>query len=70
LHFALQFNCTNEEVASGVCIAQTGDQILALYRIQDRNVAKFIGIMVATTVAWRLMALAFVYYRVKNVKKL
>ncbi|WVQ77432.1 hypothetical protein IAR50_007118 [Cryptococcus sp. DSM 104548] len=52
----LVFNCSEEEVSSGACVAQSGDQLLALFDWHDLNTAKFMGIMIAICVGWRVVA--------------
>jgi len=51
----LTFNCTQEEVVSGVCSAVTGQQVIDLFRFYDKP-EKLIGIMIAVTVGYRLFA--------------
>jgi ABC-type multidrug transport system permease subunit len=62
----LVFRCSPEEVASGKCVAQTGEQILALFQWVDLDAARFAGIMVAVTVAWRVLAWLSVAGRVRG----
>ncbi|KAK6907065.1 hypothetical protein I203_101054 [Kwoniella mangroviensis CBS 8507] len=52
----LVFNCTDEEISSGACVAQSGEQLLALFGWNDLNTARYMGIMVAIAVAWRIIA--------------
>ncbi|OCF32364.1 ABC transporter [Kwoniella heveanensis BCC8398] len=52
----LKFNCTEEEISSGSCVAQNGEQLLALFGWNDLNTAKFMGILIGVAVAWRIMA--------------
>ncbi|KAJ7151563.1 P-loop containing nucleoside triphosphate hydrolase protein [Mycena filopes] len=54
----LQFHCTEAEVASGICTAQNGEQLLQLYSFDDRNTAKLAGIAVAVALIWRVIAWA------------
>jgi len=54
----LRLNCTAEEVTSGVCLAQTGEQLLEILGFRDLNTAKFMGIAVAISVMNRLIAWA------------
>ncbi|KAJ7785733.1 P-loop containing nucleoside triphosphate hydrolase protein [Mycena metata] len=54
----LQFHCTEAEVASGVCTAKNGEQLLQLYSFNDRNTAKLAGIAVAVAIVWRIIAWA------------
>lgn len=60
----LVFRCTREDIESGRCVAQSGEQVLALFGWRDLNTAKFTGILVATAVAWRIVAYASVAARV------
>ncbi|WVQ94560.1 hypothetical protein IAU59_001640 [Kwoniella sp. CBS 9459] len=52
----LQFNCSEAEISSGACVAQNGEQLLALFGWRDLSTAKFMGILIAVAVAWRIMA--------------
>ncbi|ODN87104.1 ABC transporter [Cryptococcus wingfieldii CBS 7118] len=52
----LVFHCTEEEVSSGACVAQSGDQLLALFNWHDLNTEKYMGIMIAICVGWRVVA--------------
>ena len=52
----LRLNCTPEEVSSGVCLAQTGEQVLEILGFRDLNTVKFMGIAVAISVMNRLIA--------------
>ncbi|BEI93776.1 uncharacterized protein CcaverHIS019_0602350 [Cutaneotrichosporon cavernicola] len=60
----LVFDCSAQQVSDGKCIAQTGEQIIALFGWRDLNVARFAGIMVATAVAWRILSWVSVAARV------
>ncbi|WWD16853.1 hypothetical protein CI109_101285 [Kwoniella shandongensis] len=52
----LIFKCTEADIASGKCVAQSGEQLLALFGWRDLDTARFMGIVVAIAVAWRIMA--------------
>ncbi|WRT65356.1 uncharacterized protein IL334_002299 [Kwoniella shivajii] len=52
----LVFNCTQDQISSGACVAQSGDQLLALFGWNDLDTARFMGIMIAIAIAWRIMA--------------
>jgi hypothetical protein len=52
----LHLNCTPQEIASGQCLAENGADLLALFGFHDLRVGRFAGIMVALTVAYRLLA--------------
>ncbi|KAF7367371.1 ABC transporter protein [Mycena sanguinolenta] len=54
----LQFHCTQDDITSGVCTAQSGEQLLDLYSFNDRNTAKLVGVTISAAVAWRLLAWA------------
>ncbi|WVQ83463.1 hypothetical protein IAT38_005604 [Cryptococcus sp. DSM 104549] len=60
----LQFYCTDAEISSGACVAQNGEQFLALFGWKDLNTARYMGIMIAICVAWRLMAWVSIALRV------
>ncbi|WWC59875.1 uncharacterized protein I303_102437 [Kwoniella dejecticola CBS 10117] len=52
----LVFNCTPDQISSGACVAQSGEQLLALFGWKDLNTARYMGIMVAIAIAWRILA--------------
>lgn len=83
----LRFNCSPSEIASGACIATTGEQVLDtfglphggtgapicfLLRTKEGNAdevvadtGKYIGILAALVVLWRLAAFAGLHGRVR-----
>ncbi|GMK58369.1 hypothetical protein CspeluHIS016_0504010 [Cutaneotrichosporon spelunceum] len=62
----LVFDCSPQQVVDGKCIAQTGAQVIALFKWDDLNVTRFTGILVATTVAWRVLSWLSVAARVRG----
>ncbi|EIW69228.1 hypothetical protein TREMEDRAFT_31078 [Tremella mesenterica DSM 1558] len=62
----LMFNCTNEEIQSGVCIARSGDQLLALFGWKDLSTARYVEIMLAVAVAWRIVAWGSIAFRTRQ----
>ncbi|KAL7410573.1 P-loop containing nucleoside triphosphate hydrolase protein [Mrakia frigida] len=52
----LVFNCDAESISSGACVATSGNELLTSLGFVDLDTAKFMGIMVATTIAWRVIA--------------
>jgi hypothetical protein len=75
------FNCSQGEITSGACVAQSGDQLyaflptsslgelmisLALFGWNDLSTAKFTGIMVATAIGWRVVAWACLCIKVRG----
>ncbi|KAJ6501512.1 P-loop containing nucleoside triphosphate hydrolase protein [Mycena vitilis] len=54
----LQFYCSADDIAAGICTAQSGEQLLQLYSFVDRNTGKLTGITVAVAIAWRILAWA------------
>ncbi|KAK8861246.1 hypothetical protein IAR55_002065 [Kwoniella newhampshirensis] len=52
----LVFHCSETDIQIGTCVAQSGEQLLALFGWRDLNTARFIGIVVAIAIAWRIMA--------------
>lgn len=54
----LQFKCDETSIQSGECVATEGDQLLTSFGFGDLDTARFVGIMLATTVAWRVLAWA------------
>lgn len=59
----LKFNCTEEEIASGSCIATTGEQVLRTFGIPEGGTGKLLGIVFALTFIYR--ALAWVALRIR-----
>jgi len=59
----LRLNCPLETIASGECLAQTGEELLALVRITDWQTGKYTGVIVAIAVLYRVIAWAFVKWR-------
>ena len=62
----LRFNCDEASIVSGRCVATTGDQMLEAFGFEDLDTARFLGIMVATTVAWRVLAWACLRLKMLN----
>ncbi|KAJ6548866.1 P-loop containing nucleoside triphosphate hydrolase protein [Mycena capillaripes] len=54
----LQFRCSADDIAAGICTAQSGEELLQLYSFVDRNTGKLTGIAIATAIAWRILAWA------------
>ncbi|WVF67064.1 hypothetical protein IAT40_001808 [Kwoniella sp. CBS 6097] len=52
----LKFTCSEEEISSGACVAQNGEQLLALFGWKDLNTARFMGILIGVAIAWRVLA--------------
>jgi hypothetical protein len=46
----LTFNCTQAEINSGACIAATGEQLLITFGLQDVDVNKMVGILIALVI--------------------
>lgn len=62
----LRFDCDTASIASGRCVATSGDELLQAFGFSDLDTARFCGIMVATTVAWRVLAWACLQARMYN----
>lgn len=62
----LSINCTSEDVASGACLAQTGEQLLQILGFRDLQTGKFIGIALAIAVINRLLAWALLRIKLQN----
>lgn len=60
----LRLNCPPETITSGECLAQTGEQLLNLYKFNDWDTSKFAGLLVAVTLGYRLLAWLFVRAKV------
>ncbi|TFY64457.1 hypothetical protein EVJ58_g2620 [Rhodofomes roseus] len=60
----LVFDCTQEQLASGECLAATGDQLIETFGFKDRNTAKFTALLLVIVVIYRLLAYAAVRARV------
>ncbi|BGP02838.1 ATP-binding cassette transporter snq2 [Rhodotorula toruloides] len=61
----LRFNCSSSEIASGACIATTGEQVLDTFGLPHGGTGKYIGILAALVVLWRLAAFAGLHGRVR-----
>jgi len=60
----LRLNCTQDELASGQCLVQTGEELLALLGWKDWDVGKFCGLLVGVTVFYRILAWAVIQTKV------
>ncbi|KAH9905520.1 P-loop containing nucleoside triphosphate hydrolase protein [Fomitopsis serialis] len=60
----LVFNCTQEQLASGECLAATGEQLIETFGFKDRNTAKFTALLLVILVIYRLLAYVAVRARV------
>ncbi|GAA5959155.1 hypothetical protein JCM21900_001409 [Sporobolomyces salmonicolor] len=52
----LRFNCTDADIASGACIATTGEQVLDVFQLPYGQAGKYMGILMLLVVIWRLLA--------------
>lgn len=52
----LHLNCSPESIQSGACLIQTGEDMIDLFGWKDLDTNKLVGIMIACTVGWRLLA--------------
>ncbi|GAA5883094.1 hypothetical protein JCM16303_006086 [Sporobolomyces ruberrimus] len=52
----LRFNCDPASIQSGACIATNGEQILDVFSIPHSGTGKFMGILIALIVLWRIFA--------------
>ncbi|GAA5912086.1 uncharacterized protein JCM6883_007106 [Sporobolomyces salmoneus] len=52
----LSFECDQASIESGRCIATTGEQILDVFSIPYNGSGKFLGILIALIVIWRIFA--------------
>ncbi|KAK4686772.1 hypothetical protein P7C73_g3345, partial [Tremellales sp. Uapishka_1] len=64
----LKFNCSAAQLASGDCVAQSGEQLLALFGFEDLNTARYTGIMIAIAIAWRIVAWLSISAKVGGVR--
>ncbi|GAA6063063.1 hypothetical protein JCM10212_003008 [Sporobolomyces blumeae] len=60
----LRFNCDAASIQSGACIATTGEQMLDVFDIPHSGSGKFLGILIALVVIWRIFAWAALRLRV------
>lgn len=54
----LTFRCDEAQLASGACIAQTGEQVLDTFSLPYSGTGKYMGILMSLVVIWRLLAWA------------
>ncbi|KDQ57066.1 hypothetical protein JAAARDRAFT_35662 [Jaapia argillacea MUCL 33604] len=52
----LKFTCTDTQIASGECLAVTGDQMIETFGFKDTNTAKFTGLLLVLITVYRLLA--------------
>lgn len=52
----LQLDCPPETIVSGECLVQNGQDLLNLFGWDDYDTGKYVGIMMACCVGWRLLA--------------
>ncbi|GAA5989967.1 hypothetical protein JCM5350_002350, partial [Sporobolomyces pararoseus] len=52
----LRFNCDQASIQSGACIATNGEQVLDVFSIPYSGSGKFLGILIALVVIWRIFA--------------
>ena len=52
----LKLDCSPESIASGLCLGQTGQELLNIVGFVDLRTGRFLGIMVALTVVNRFLA--------------
>ncbi|QRV93619.1 ABC transporter [Ceratobasidium sp. AG-Ba] len=63
----LQLNCPPETVQSGECLVQNGQQLLDLLGFSnDLRTGRYLGILVALAIAYRVVAWAFLVARVRR----
>ncbi|GJN93059.1 hypothetical protein Rhopal_006104-T1 [Rhodotorula paludigena] len=62
----LEFDCSPDELASGACIAATGEQVLDTFGLPYGDTGKYMGILMALVVIWRALAFAALYGRIKT----
>lgn len=62
----LQLHCTQEEVVSGKCLVQNGEELLQLFGWKDLNTGKFVGLLFACAIAWRLLAWVALMIRMRG----
>jgi hypothetical protein len=63
----LELNCPPETIQSGECLVQSGDQLLALLGFEnDTRTGRYLGILVALAVAYRVLAWFFVALKVRR----
>ncbi|ORY27652.1 P-loop containing nucleoside triphosphate hydrolase protein [Naematelia encephala] len=64
----LKFYCTAAEIQNGECVAQTGEQMLALFGWRDLDTARYVGITIAICLAWRFVAWLSLVVRVGGIR--
>lgn len=62
----LVFDCDVESILSGACITPSGAVLLQALDFTDRNIVKFLGICIASTVGWRILAWAVLEARIRT----
>ncbi|KAG8931848.1 hypothetical protein FRC02_002035 [Tulasnella sp. 418] len=62
----LQLNCTQTEIQNGECLIQNGQDLLNLFGFKDLRTGRFCAILLAVTIAYRILAWAFVRAKVAS----
>lgn len=52
----LRFHCDQASIESGACIATNGEQVLDVFSIPHSGSGKYLGILIALIVIWRIFA--------------
>lgn len=52
----LRLSCTEDEISSGECLVQTGEELLALVGWKDLRTGRYCAILLAVTLAYRVLA--------------
>ncbi|KAK3838142.1 MAG: P-loop containing nucleoside triphosphate hydrolase protein [Linnemannia gamsii] len=60
------FDCSPEQIAVGACPYQTGEDVLRLFKFDDKNWNLYMGLFVAVVIAYRLLAWLVLVAKVKS----
>ncbi|KAG9003035.1 hypothetical protein FRB93_011322 [Tulasnella sp. JGI-2019a] len=60
----LQLYCTQDEISTGQCLVQTGEELLALVGWNDMRTGRYCAILLSVTLAYRLLAWLCIWTKV------
>jgi len=60
------FDCSPAQIAVGACPYPTGEDVLKLFKFQDRNWELYMGLFVATVIVYRILAWIILVAKVKS----
>jgi hypothetical protein len=59
------FDCSPSDIADGSCVYRTGEEVLETFKLSG-GTGKYLGIMLAVTLIWRVIAWGLLRLRVAS----